>query len=343
MRAALVERYAIQEELGAGGMATVTRLQIAGLRFGAGMFLALLGCTGGDSIENRNSRSRQPVPTILANNAFYYYEDVDAAEQFYATTLGLRTVSDFGFAKILQVAPTSYLTLVDADSGMHSSSEPKSVTLAIVTEQVENWYDHLTDAGVSFRTDLLVVDGRPHDGFVAIDPEGYFLEFERFNEHAENERLIPRLREIEPLTVAVGDGLTISATVLWLYYNVLSPIQRFYEQALGTRMIVDQGWAKVYPTSRTGFIGFVDGARGLHRATAEKGVSVSFFTDDVEAWFARMAGQPDFEFRTEELGDESGRVRTFVGYDPGRYFLEWDTFLDTPGNEELVALLERER
>jgi hypothetical protein len=145
------------------------------------------------------------------------------------------------------------------------------------------------------------------------------------------------------LTVAVGDGLTITATVLWLYYDVLAPIQRFYEQALGVRMIVDQGWAKVYPTSRTGFIGFVDGARGLHRATAEKGVSVSFLTDDVEAWFERMAGQPDFEFRTEELGDESGRVRTFVGYDPGRYVLEWDTFLNTAGNEELVALLEVER
>ena len=307
------------------------------------VFLAFVGCGDGDT--NGDSVNRPPIPTISANNAFYYYADVEAAEQFYTNTLGLRTVSDFGFAKILQVAPTSYLTLVDADSGMHSSDEPKSVTLAIVTDQLEDWYDHLTDAGVSFRSELRVVDGRPrpHDGFVAVDPEGYFLEFERFNEHAENERLVPMLREVEPLTVAVGDGLTITATVLWLYYDVLSPIQQFYERALGVRMIVDQGWAKVYPTSPTGFIGFVDGARGLHEATEQKGVTVSFFTDDIEAWFERMRGQAEFEFRTEELGDESGRVRTFVGYDPGGYFLEWDTFLDVTANDELVSLLERER
>ena len=73
------------------------------------------------------------------------------------------------------------------------------------------------------------------------------------------------------------------------------------------------------------------------------GVTVSFFTDDIEAWFERMTQQPGFAFRTEELGDESGRVRTFVGYDPSGYFLERDTFLDTTGNEEFLALLERER
>ena len=95
--------------------------------------------------------------------------------------------------------------------------------------------------------------------------------------------------------------------------------------------------------SRTGFIGFVDGARGLHQATDLAGVTVSFLTNDIEGWFSRMQGQESFEFRTEELGDESGRVRTFVGYDPGGYFLEWDTFLDRPGNEEFMALLRAEK
>ena len=55
----------------------------------------------------------------------------------------------------------------------------------------------------------------------------------------------------------------------------------------------------------------------------------------------RMQGIEDFRFRTEEIGDESGRVRTFVGYDVEGYFLEWDTFLDVEGNEALVALLRR--
>ncbi|SVB43183.1 uncharacterized protein METZ01_LOCUS196037, partial [marine metagenome] len=31
-----------------------------------------------------------------------------------------------------------------------------------------------------------------------------------------------------------------------------------------------------------------------------------------------------------------------VGYDPEGYFLEWDTFLDVEGNEELLRQLRRE-
>jgi hypothetical protein len=50
------------------------------------------------------------TPTITATNAFYYYQDVDSAWDFYTTVLGFETVADYGFAKILRVAPTSYLT-----------------------------------------------------------------------------------------------------------------------------------------------------------------------------------------------------------------------------------------
>ena len=287
----------------------------------------------------------ESAPAVLATNAFYYYDDVEAAWAFYTETLGLRTVVDYGFAKILRVAESSYLTLVHAAEGMHSTDEPRSVTLAFVTEEVEGWYDYLSSQGVSMRSELRSAEGRPHDGFVAIDPEGYFLEFERFNPHAENERLMPALAGVETLYAAAGvktnrpGNLSVQATVLWLYYRDLERVQRFYRDALGREMIVDQGWAKVYPVSSAGYIGLVDGERGLHQATDEKSVTVSFFTDDVEAWFDHMRGREGFELRTQEIGDESGRVRVFVGYDPEGYFLEWDTFLDVEGNEELLELL----
>lgn len=285
------------------------------------------------------------APPILATNAFYYYDDVDAAWAFYTETLGFRTVVDYGFAKILRVAGSSYLTLVDAKEGMHSTDEPRSVTLAIVTEEVEGWYDYLNAQGVPMRADLGASAGSPHDGFVAVDPEGYFLEFERFNPHDENELLIPALAEGGALYAAPGvqtsrpENLGVQATVLWLYYRDLERMQRFYRDVLGRDMIVDQGWAKVYPVSSTGYIGLVDEERGLHQSTDEKSVTVSFFTDDVEGWLAYMRGREGFEFRTPELDDESGLVSVFVGYDPEGYFLEWDTFLDKEGNEDLLELL----
>lgn len=280
-------------------------------------------------------------PDIQALNAFYYYQDVDAAWAFYTDVLGFETVVDYGFAKILQVAPASYLTLVNAADGMHSASEPKSVTLAIVTEQVQGWYEYLLSQDVPMRSELNMREGSAHDGFVAIDPEGYLLEFEWFNDHPENAELTPRLERVEPLGPMPGTRppeLRVHATVLWLYYDELAPLEAFYEQLLGTELLVDQGWAKVYPVSRTGYIGLVDASRGLHAATTDKAVTLSFMTSDIDGWLER-ARALGVELRSGEIGMESGLVRTLVGYDPDGYFLEWDTFLDLEGNERLIELI----
>ena len=312
--------------------------------------MPLVGC-GADNPktdEPAEAAMTTATPGVTATNAFYYYRDVEAAWDFYTGVLGFETVADYGFAKILRVAPASYLTLVDAARGMHSADEPKSVTLALVTDDPEGWWSYLTEAGVAMRADLGEVDlGRPHNGFVAVDPEGYLLEFERFNPHDENTALMPLLDGIDPLGPAVvttgrPSGLGIRATVLWLYYADIDAALAWYEDVLDTRLLVDQGWAKVVRASSTGFLGFVDGSRGLHQATDQKGVTVSFFTGDVDGWFDSLRGRADFPLRTPEITDESGRVRTFVGYDPEGYFLEWDTFLDVEGNEALMAYL-RER
>ncbi len=287
------------------------------------------------------SSASDAVPGIQATNAFYYYVDVEAAHDFYSRILGFETVVDYGFAKIMRVAPASYVTLVDEAEGMHSSEEPKSVTLAIVTEQVEGWYDYLVSQRVEMRGEYNYREGQPHDGFVAIDPEGYYLEVERFNPHEENTLLMPVLDGIEPLGPVGGTSrpsdLLVQATVLWLYYEDVPAIEDFWEELLGVDLMVDQGWAKVYQASPTGFIGPVDGSRGLHTATEDKAVTVSFFTDDVAAWLDR-ARTLGLDLRTPELTDESGRVSVFVGYDPEGYFLEWDTFLDVEGNERLLEL-----
>jgi catechol 2,3-dioxygenase-like lactoylglutathione lyase family enzyme len=324
----------------------------------AALALLLAGCGGGDpdSREGEMAVPESDGPGVLATNAFYYYVDLPRAWAFYTRTLGFQTVADYGFAKILQVSPTSYLTLVDEARGMHDSMEPKSVTLAVVTEEVEGWWDYLRDQGVEMRSPLGPTgEGRPHDGFVAVDPEGYLLEFERFNSHPENDRLLPFLdaspahhlqegEEVAPgVTSSRPADLGVRATVLWLYYRDLEAIQDFYTRLFRRDIVVDQGWAKVFPVSATGFLGFVDGERGLHSATEEKAVTVSFFTHSVEDWLARARQVAGFSLRTEgitsEVTDEGSFVRTFVGYDPEGYFLEWDTFLDVPPNRNLLRRL----
>jgi hypothetical protein len=54
-----------------------------------------------------------------------------------------------------------------------------------------------------------------------------------------------------------------------------------------------------------------------------------------------LGRRTDFPLRTPEITGVADRVRTFVGYDPEAYFLEWDTFLDVEENRKLLAYLDR--
>ncbi|MDH3733719.1 MAG: VOC family protein [Gemmatimonadota bacterium] len=286
------------------------------------------------------------TPGITANNAFFYYADVEGAARFYTETLGLRKVADYGFAKILQIAETSFLTLVDAERGMHSADEPKTVALALITDQLDEWWDYVSGREIPLRSTGYSPDPTTaHDGFVAIDPEGYLLEFERFNEHEENARFVPLLDAAPTLPVggdageAPGD-LGFKATVIWTYYRDIPAMQRFYEDRFGLDMIVDQGLAKIYPTSATGYLGLVDETRGMHRFTEDKAVTLSFLTDDLDRWFER-ARDGAFELRSEAIETGNPRYRAFVGYDPEGYFIEFDTFLEHPDNDDLMAALGR--
>lgn len=300
----------------------------------------LAGCTSPD----------QPAPLnpmkefgITASNAFFYFEDLPAASEFYTGVLGLPVVADYGFAIILQVGTTSLLTLVDEASGMHSSDEPKTVAIALVTDQLDEWFAYISGLDVELKFGYDPQEGRPHHGFVAIDPEGYLLEFERFNEHPENVDFMPILDETESIAVAptgegAPEGLGFKATVIWMYYRDMDRAQHFYEETLGLDLLVDQGWAKVYRTSGSGYLGLVDESRGMHSYTEEKAVTVSFLTDNLEAWFEYAKGGA-FELRSDSLSEAGPRVHAFVGYDPGGYFLEFDRFLEHEDNAELLRVL----
>jgi len=285
---------------------------------------------------------------ITANNAFFYYDDLERATVFYTETLGIELAADYGFAKILHIAPTSYLILVDATKGMHTTDEPKSVAMALITDQLDEWYSYLETQNIEMKYDYDPVDDRPHHGFVILDPEGYYLEFERFNEHPENELLMPMLDQAESMPVAPaphlgapGD-LSFKATVLWMYYKDMDGIQQFYEDKIGLELTVDQGWAKIYQTSPTGLIGLVDETRGMHNFSEQKAVTVSFFTDSLDSWFEYVQNSGAFELRSREVSDdEEGRFRAFVGYDPEGYFLEFDTFLYHVKNETLLESRRR--
>jgi catechol 2,3-dioxygenase-like lactoylglutathione lyase family enzyme len=278
------------------------------------------------------------------SNVFFYYEDVDAATEFYTRIMGFRVAADYGFARIMQVAPKSFITLVDHTRGMHSADEPKTTAIALVTDQLDEWWDYVRTQDIALRsTEYNPVEGRPHHGFVAIDPEGYLLEFERFLPHAENRDFMPVLDRSETLFAAeesnVPQGLGFKATIVWFYYKDMQGIQRFYEDVLGLDLIVDQGWAKIYPVGPSGYFGLVDEQRGMHHFTEQKAVTLSLITDDIDGWYAYLKSNAGVEMRSTEISD-TDRYRAFVAYDPEGYYLEWDVFKDVPENARLLRALE---
>jgi len=301
------------------------------------------GCTKQENTEVVNSPEEM---TIQANLVFFYYSDLAAAKQFYEEIIGLEAVLDYGFAKLYRVSPTTYLGLVDEKRGMHSADEPKTVTLAFVTDEVDGWYAYLSENNVKMRGPLGDATRHPTRGFVAYDPEGYFLEFETFLEHAQNKKLLAQLKGSSSLYPKEGlsptrpENLGIKANVIWLYYNDIPEAQRFYETNFGSELLVDQGFAKVYSSTSTGFIGLVDQAQGLHRFTENKAVTVSFFSEQIDNWYS-LFKEKGFEFREPLADADSFPVRAFVTYDPAGYFLEFDWFLPDERNEKLLGYLNQ--
>lgn len=280
---------------------------------------------------------------IQGTNVFLYYKDLATAKDFYHQTLGMEIVSDYGFAATVRISHDAFLTLVDESKGMHKASEPKTVAIALLTDKLSEWYAYLQGKNVPIKYTYKPKENNAHDGFVAIDPEGYLLEFEMFKQHEENELLIPQMRKYPALpTVSEGvaAGLGFYGAVTWTYYQDMLEAEKFYEEIMGLRLIVDQGWAKVYQVSETGYIGLVDERRGMHTFSKSKAVNVSFLLGDVSGWFDYVKKSNSFPLRQDslEVGPE-GKYKGFVGFDPGGYYLEFDQFFPHSDNNRLLELL----
>jgi len=283
---------------------------------------------------------------IQANNLFLYYKDMRKALEFYSETLGMELVADYGMAYILRMTADSYLILVDAAKGMNSAEEPKTVALAFLTDKLEEWYAYLKSQDVKFKYEYQPKQGSAHDGFVAVDPEGYLLEFERFNQHPENERFIPILKQNKKNAISstqkdkLPDGLSMHSTITWLYYKDILAMQNFYQDVCGLEMVADQGWTKIFKVSDTGFLAIVDEKRGMHSYTEKKAVNVGFIIEDLEGWFEYARENKLFDLFEDELGEgPETRYKAFVGFCPEGYFLEFDHFYPHDDNTLLLQHL----
>lgn len=308
--------------------------------------------------DNATTETEQPTMDevkevtrdIIGNNAYLYYKNYDEAVHFYGSSMGFKNVFEFpGFAIIYQTSPTTFITLVNDDGsgrGMHSADEPKTIAIALLTDQVDAWYEYAASQNMDIRNPPKPLGDSPHNGFLVTDPGGYILEFEYFAPHEENVKFIPLLDASENIYVEAGQESTrpselgFKASIYWLYHKNATEAADFYRDVMGLEMIVKQPFSDIYTSSRTGYIGLVLDGVGIHPATHDKAVNVGFMTSNAQAWFDHLKDEPTFELRTEKLFHESGADGTVlidivIGYDPDNYYIEIDQFLDVEANKAI--------
>ena len=297
---------------------------------------------------NINNSSRD----IIGNNAFLYYKDYSRAKDFYGVSMGFKNVFEFqGFATIFQTSATTFITVVnDNGRGMHTSDEPKTIAIALLTDQLDAWYEYAVAQQMDIRNPPKPLGDNPHNGFLVTDPGGYILEFEHFGVHEENVNFIPLLDASQTVFTNVGmssehpSGLGFKASIYWLYHSNELEAEEFYLNVMGLNKIVEQSFSDILTSSPSGYIGLVEDGIGIHNATYEKAVNVGFMTNDAQAWFDYLEDQPSFELRTKELfheedGNGNNLIDIVIGYDPDNYFIEIDEYLDVEFNKEIREAL----
>ena len=113
-----------------------------------------------------------------SNITFFYYEDFDAAVDFYENILKLELLQDqAGHCKLYRMGKC-YFGIVDSPHGTIHAQPESACMLTIIVDDVMEWYEYMTAKGVR------VMSGPNRNDFVEnvfyYDPGGYIVETQKF-------------------------------------------------------------------------------------------------------------------------------------------------------------------
>lgn len=113
----------------------------------------------------------------------------------------------------------------------------------------------------------------------------------------------------------------VELAITFFYYRDLASAMAFYEDVMGFRLAIDQGWSKIHKIGGNAHVGLVDESKGMHKAGAERSVQLCIRVGDVDAWYdycqTRRVSNLSELFVNEALG-----IRAFVFDDPEGYQIE---------------------
>ena len=113
----------------------------------------------------------------------------------------------------------------------------------------------------------------------------------------------------------------VRGVITWLYYRDLPRAQKFYEDIMGLKMEVDQGWSVIYKIVDGAYVGLVDGAHGYHKANNIKPVILCLNVEDANAWHKKLVYN-GLEIETLPQESERLKVKVFMFKDIEGYTIE---------------------
>lgn len=120
----------------------------------------------------------------------------------------------------------------------------------------------------------------------------------------------------------------ISETVTWVYTEDLAGTSAFYAETLGLEVTRDEGVARIYRTSKDGYVGVCETVG--NRVVEPNGGMITLVTDDVDGWYAHLSATGATLRSRPERNDQFG-IYAFLAEDPNGYLIEFQQFLD--GND----------
>ncbi len=118
------------------------------------------------------------------------------------------------------------------------------------------------------------------------------------------------------------DGVILAIT--FQYYRDLPKACAFYEEVLGLKLAIDQGWSKIYAIGGGAHVGLVDEVRGMQKWAEQKTVQLCLRVPNVDDWYTWVSAQNVEGLKPLKDSEELG-IRAFAFNDPEGYQIEVQT------------------